>query len=766
MAADDLAEKHRLSPTPAPKRNKSRRRGGRGWLLATLPGVIVTLAVLLLQAIRPAAISEASNLLFDFYERSSPRPFQDAPVRVVDIDDESLARLGQWPWPRTDIARLAQKLGAAGAAAIAFDMVFSEPDRTSPARIAQILREEPDAKSSYDDIASLPDHDVLLGKALLGLPAVTGFFLSQDRNFARPHQHSGFAVSGSSPLDAIPAFEGAIAPLPAIDAGAAGSGFVSLVGNRDGIVRSIPLVARIGDTIFPSLSTEALRVAQGAQAVLLKTTTGSGEVGGTQTGIVQLKVGNFVVPTTRAGELWMYYRLPRDDDTISAWKILTGEFSDRQLKALFDGRIVFVGAGAAGLRDLVATPVADRELGASVHAQAVEQIILQRFLVRPDWSLGFERALLLIGGVVLAGLLPVLGALWGGVLAGAMFAASIGTSWIAFRSNALLLDPTYIVLEIASVYVACTLFAFYREERARAYIHRAFDRYVSPELVRRIASDPAQLELGGEERDMTVMFCDIRGFSHISERLTPPQVIAFMIDFLTPTSEVLLAHKATIDKFIGDAILAFWNAPLDDPDHVTNAAYASLALSYKMKELNSAHETRPGSTWPGNVRIGIGLDSGPCCVGNIGSAQRLNYSLIGDTVNLASRIEGLTKVYGVSIAMGQGTSDRLNNFAEIEIDRVRVVGRDGAERIHALLGPPEMAAQRDFMDLAKLQLDFLRTYRSQEWDGAEEILAEMDRLAATFELGRLFEVYRGRIAGYRKVPPSSDWDGIFEAAHK
>ncbi|MBV9331162.1 MAG: adenylate/guanylate cyclase domain-containing protein [Alphaproteobacteria bacterium] len=731
-----------------------------------MPGLVVTVAVLFLQATTPAAIAEASNLLFDFYQRASPRPYQETPVRVVDIDDTSLAKLGQWPWPRTDIARLAQKLGAAGAAAIAFDMVFSEPDRTSPARIAQILRAEPGAKSSYADIAALPDHDTVFGRALAGLPAVTGFFLSPARGTAVPRQHSGFAISGTSALDTIPSFAGAIVPLQAIDSGATGSGFVSLVGNRDGLVRSIPLLARIGSEIYPSLSTEALRVAQGAQSILIKTTTGSGEIGGAQSGIVQLKIGSFVVPTTRAGELWMYYRLPRADDTIPAWEILTSALSDSRMKSLFDGRIVFVGAGAAGLRDLVATPVAERELGASVHAQAVEQIVLQRFLVRPDWSLGLERALILACGIALTGLLPVLGALWGGVLAAVLFAAGIFGSWMAFRSSALLIDPTYVALEIALVYVASTLFAFYREERARAYMHRAFDRYVSPELVRRIASDPSQLELGGEERDMTVMFCDIRGFSHISEKLTPPQVIAFMIEFLTPTSEVLLAHKATIDKFIGDAILAFWNAPLDDPDHVTNAAYASLALSRKMNELNSSNAINPRPNWPGTVRIGIGLDSGPCCVGNIGSAQRLNYSLIGDTVNLASRIEGLTKVYGVSIAMGQGAADRLGEFAEIEIDRVRVVGRDGAERIHTLLGSPDVAKRPDFLELARLQLDFLRTYRAQEWDAAEDTLAAMDHFVPTFDLQRLFEVYRGRIAGYRRSPPPGDWDGVFEAAHK
>jgi adenylate cyclase len=725
----------------------------------------VAAVLLLLHTVQPGAIAEARDLFFDVFQRLAPRPHQEVPVKVVDIDDESLARLGQWPWPRTDIARLASTLGKAGAVSIAFDMVFSEPDRTSPARIAAVLRKDPNAKSNYDNIASLPDHDVLLGQTFARVPTVAGFFLTHERQRERPVQRAGFAYSGTLEKEVVPAFEGAIVPLPTIAAGAVGSGFETINPDRDGIIRSVPLLARIGDNVYPSLSLEALRVAQGVSTIIVKTTTGSGELGGGQ-GIVQIEVGSFVVDTTRSGELWMYYRRSRPSESIPAWQILTGAIPDAKLRALFSGQIVFVGTSAVGLKDIRATPISYDEPGASVHAQAVEQMILGRFLTRPDWADGLESFLLVLFGVGLSFALPGLGALRGGILALIALVGSAAGSWFAFRSGGLMLDPTYPAIEVALVYVACTLYAFYREERARAYIHRAFDRYLSPELVQRIASDPGQLELGGEERDMTVMFCDIRGFSRISERLTPPQVIAFLIDFLTPTSEVLLEHKATIDKFIGDAILAFWNAPLDDPDHVRNAALASLGLAQKIRELNAAHHGVPGTNWPGEVRIGVGIDSGPCCVGNIGSAQRLNYSLIGDTVNLASRIEGMTKVYGVTIAMGQGTASRLEGFAEIEIDRVRVVGRDTPERLHALLGGAEVAAAEDFRDLRSRQEEFLRAYRAQQWDEADEIISAMSPLAMKFELEKLLQVYRNRVKAFRETPPPAGWDGVFEAASK
>ena len=745
---------------------KPRRKDRARLLVASLPGLAAALLFILLHELQPSIMSEASNLVFDFYQRLAPRPYQPVPVKVIDIDDASLARLGQWPWPRTDLARLTDRLAKAGAAAIAFDAVFSEPDRTSPSRIAALLRREPSANGSYDAIAAMPDHDVLFGKALASAPSVIGYFFTNEPNKARPLAKAGVAVSGTSALDRLPAYRGSIPSLPAIEEGATGGGFVSIPGGGDGIVRMAPLLSRIGDTIYPALSLEALRVAQGASTILIKTTTGSGEFGAGQRGIVRIKVGTFELPTTPAGALWMYYRRPRADDSIPAWKVLTGALSDAEMKAAFQGKIVFVGTGAEGLRDLVATPLGAQELGASVHAQAIEQIILKRFLKRPDWAHGIEFFVLVVLGVGLALGLPSVSALRGGIVAGALLVLSALGSWFAFKSHALLVDPTYAAGEVVSVYVAGTLYAFWREERARAYIHRAFDRYLSPDLVNRIAADPSSLELGGEERDMTVMFCDIRGFSRISEKLTPRQLIAFLIEFLTPTTDVLLAHKATIDKFIGDAILAFWNAPLDDPDHARNAALGVLALKAKVAELNKVNAGAAGKVWPGVVRIGIGLDSGPCCVGNIGSAQRLNYSLIGDTVNLASRIEGLTKVYGVAIAMGDGTAKKLAGFATLEIDRVRVVGRDTPEPLHALLGPPELSAEPSFQVLKSAQQTFLAAYRAQNWDEAEGLLRALREHAGRFELDALMALYAGRISAFRQVPPPADWDGVFDAQHK
>ncbi|HEX5776066.1 MAG TPA: adenylate/guanylate cyclase domain-containing protein [Caulobacteraceae bacterium] len=732
------------------------------WLVTAVPGLVVTLMLLALHVAQVGVLVQLGNLLFDTYQRAEPREYQDVPVRVVDIDEETLVRLGQWPWPRTDVARLTQALTDAGASAVAFDIVFSEPDRTSPARAVEILRRNPQATGSYADIAALPDHDVLMGQTMAATPSVMGFFLTRDANNARPPAKAGFATSGAAPNESLPHFTGAILPLPAIVEGSAGTGFVSIVGGRDGIVRTAPLLADLDGEMVPSLSLEALRVAQGAGAIMVKGTDGSGEMGGGEPGVVAIKVGAFEVPTTPAGELWMYYTAPRPERIVPAWKVLTGELPQAEMERLFAGHIVFIGTGAAGLRDLVSTPVRERELGVVVHAQAVEQMILGEFLVRPDWGAGVERFALLLTGILLSLTLPWLGALRGGVAAVIALGSVVAGSWVAFQ-NGLLVDPTVPSLGLVGVYIAGTAFSFYREERARAYIRNAFDRYLSPELVERIARDPSQLQLGGEERDMTVMFCDIRSFSRISEKLSPQQIIGFLIEFLTPMTELLLSRKATIDKYIGDAILAFWNAPLDDPDHERNAAYATLEMVQRLKQLNAANIGAADKVWPGEVKIGIGLSTGPCCVGNMGSTQRLNYSLIGDTVNLASRIEGMTKVYGVPIMMGETLARRLDDFAVIELDVVRVVGRDAPERLFALMGPPEMAQSVDFRELAGRQALMLAAYRAQDWDGAE---AALETLHGPFGLDSVAKLYAGRIAAYRKSPPGKDWDGVFEATEK
>ncbi|MEY2928164.1 MAG: hypothetical protein RL367_2641 [Pseudomonadota bacterium] len=730
------------------------------------PGIAAVLLLALLHIVPVPIVSPALNqlglLTFDSYQRAAPRPYQEAGVRIVDIDDETIRRFGQWPWPRTDVARLTDALGQAGAAAIAYDIVFSEPDRTSPARLAASLGStNPAARAA---LARLPDNDTVLGESFARNPVVAGYFLTQDTNASLVTPKAGMAVLGSPP-GAVQVYRSAIQPLPPLLAGVPGNGFVSLTGKGDSVIRTAPLLARQGDQLLPSLALDALRTAQQAGSIKVKTSDASGELGGSGD-VVSIQVGDFEVPTTGSGDLMMHFTGPVPQRTIPAWKILSGALSPGQMAEAFEGHIVFVGTGAIGLHDLRSTPLNSAELGVMIHAQAAEQMILGKFLIHPDWAEGLERALLLLLGIGLALALPTLGATRGAILGAVLVAAITGGSWFAFKVQHMLIDPTYPVLGLTAAYVLVTGLTYYREEKQRAYIHNAFDRYLSPELVRRIAEDPGQLELGGEERPMTVLFCDIRSFSSISEKMEPKQIIGFLIRFLTPMTDLLLTRKATIDKYIGDAVLAFWNAPLDDPDQYRNAARGALDMSARLKTLNVEMNGQSVEPWPDQVKIGIGLNAGPCCVGNMGSQQRLSYSLIGDTVNLASRIEGLTKYYGVEIAIGSALKAELPDFASLPIDMVRVIGRATPETVHVLLGDEAMAADPAFQAFAKQHETMLAAYRAQDWEQAGELIDAQDEAATHFGLTKLYGLLRDRILIFAATSPGSDWDGVFVATEK
>jgi adenylate cyclase len=731
-----------------------------------LVGLAALAVVVLLQLADSATLERVRLQVFDLYQEAAPRADAAAnQVAVVDIDEESIARLGQWPWPRTELAELTRRLGEAGAAAVAFDIVFSEPDRTSPAAIAERYQRM-GRGAELEVLTRLPDHDALLAESFREVPVVTGYFLDRARRGRDIEPKASFTLHGSLPAERVPSYAGALLPLPQLEAAAAGNGFLTIEGDVDGIVRRAPLVAIYDGTPVAALSLEAVRVARGSGSPNLLASDGSGETTSGTAAAVAVRLDGIEIPVTDSGEMWVHFPEPGSRAMLPAWSIVSGVMTDEDLRRAVSGRIVFIGGSAAGLQDLVATPLSRRIAGVTVHAAAAEQILAGHFLVRPDWAVGVELTLVLLLGALVALLLPRLGAAKGALAALLAIGAVTAGSWLAFARANYLLDPTYPVLALAVVYAVQTVAVFYREERQRSYIHAAFDRFLSPEMVRQIAADPGKLELGGEEREMSVLMCDVRGFSRISERFSPRQVIDFLIEFLTPMSDILLARRATLDKYIGDAILAFWNAPLDDPDHHANAAHAALEMIAKTAELNRTMPDREGVVWPGEVKIGIGLNAGLCCVGNMGSRQRLSYSLIGDTVNVASRLEGLTKQYGVPIIAGSALAGRLQGFALLELDRVRVVGRDAPESVFALLGNEDTRGEAGFTRLAEAHSAMLHAYRAKQWDKAEAALVGGRREYEAHALSGLHALFVERIAALRRQPPGEGWDGAFQATEK
>ncbi|MGD9502570.1 MAG: adenylate/guanylate cyclase domain-containing protein, partial [Methyloceanibacter sp.] len=360
-----------------------------------------------------------------------------------------------------------------------------------------------------------------------------------------------------------------------------------------------------------------------------------------------------------------------------------------------------------------------------------------------------------------------LGALGSAVLCGAAIAAVIGISWYAFKQLGWLVDPIYPAFSLAAIYLAGTLVVFLRTERERNRVRNAFSHYMAPALVERLADDPSRLKLGGETRDMTLLFSDVRGFTTISEGLDAEELTRFLNSLFTPLSNIILDEQGTIDKFMGDAVMAFWNAPLEDSAHPSHACNAALRIMGEMEHLNEQwrQEAEAKGRKYKPVRIGIGLNTGICCVGNLGSETRFDYSVIGDNVNVASRLEGQSKTYDVGTVVGESTTARAPDFAFLELDLLKVKGKTEATRAFALLGDNAVKQSADFILLSERHTAFLARYRAQDWDAAEALSRECEKMN-TARLDTLYALYRERIAYFRMNPPPSDWDGAAEASSK
>ena len=683
-----------------------------------------------------AAVGDAMQLL-------APRAPGGAPIAIVALDEAALAAHGQWPWPRSLLAELTDRLTEAGAAAIAFDVVMAEPDRLSPdAALEAVLAAGGQGTLPADAI----DGDARLAGAFARAPAIAGTALAVEGR-EPPSPKAGFATIGPSPVGFLPQFPGAVRNLPEIEAAAAGLGVFSLLPEPDGVVRRVPLVYASGETLLPGLSVEALRVAQAAGAIQ---TRSRGAGSGARAGMETVRVGAFEAPTGPDGRLWLHWSGLPQTARLSAATVLGGD----GWAPLVAGHIVLVGATAVGLDDIVATPLGERVAGVEAHAEAIDQIMSGATLARPDWLPGVE----IVAAVVVAGLvawsLPIIGAGSAALLLVLAVAGTAGAVWLGF-GRGLVVDPTAPALVPVAAFMAGATALAVLTERDRRRTRETFGLYLAPAVVERLAEDPAAARLDGSAQEVTILFCDLRGFSTLSEGMDPVKVTAMLNDFLTPMTEVLLESGATIDKYIGDAIMAFWNAPLPVPEHRRRALEAALGMGRALDELNALSDRPP-------LEIGLGLNSGTCCVGNLGSAQRFAYSAIGDPVNVASRVEGLTRFYGVETLATAETVEGTG-MATLEVDRVRVKGRSGPVTVHAVLGDRAMAAGRSHTDLAVAQAAWLDAWRV--WDGATGRQA-LDRLRHPTVPQGLLALQERRTRLMETGPRPEGWDGVHDPGEK
>lgn len=720
---------------------------------ARLICVLLLVGIAALRVADPAAIEELRVRTFDAFQRIDPRVKTARPVAIVDIDEASLAKFGQWPWPRTRIADMVTNLTRLGAVAIGFDIMFAEPDRLNPDVAADTFRnldEETRVK-----LRALPSNDQIMADAMKRSRVVLG-------ETGLPHVLSemdetlpvtGLAMLGEEPQRFMFKFPGLLRNTTVLEKAAGGRGLLTINPERDGIVRRVPMIMQAQGMTMPSLSFEMLRVVTGTDTIFIKA-----DVAGMQS----IGVKGFQVPTDLNGQLWVHFARRDPSLYVSALNVLEGRVPPEKVR----GKLVLVGTSAAGLNDLKTTPVDPAMPGVEIHAQVLESALTKVVLAQPYYGPAVEFLAALVLGILVIAFAPMFGPITL-VGVGALFATLlIGTSWYFYTQHRLLIDFTYPLLSTMSIYLTLIFTSFVREQKQRRQIRSAFGQYISPALIEQLAQSPEKLQLGGEEREMTIMFSDVRGFTTISEsyKHDPQGLTALMNRFLTPLTNAILDRKGTIDKYMGDAIMAFWNAPLDDKQHQINACEAALDMLEKIDALNQEREieAQEGGHAYIPINVGVGLNTGTCVVGNMGSNLRFDYSVLGDSVNLASRLEGQSKEYGFPIIIGSRTAMAAKDrFAILELDFIMVKGKKEPEVIYAVAGREDVAQSGRFQRLRNLTIEMLACYRSRDWDGALEAIERGRRTDDAHSLEYLYNLYESRIQGYQKNPPPEDWNGAF-----
>jgi len=745
-----------IAPSPRTDRRRVARRMKRTSLIL---GIVLTALMVALSAVQLPLLGRAQDAVFDTYQRAAPRSYDpDTPVHIVDIDEAALAAYGQWPWPRSYMAALTDRLFDLGAIVVGFDVLFPEPDRTSPERIAESwARFAPGIPPALPDLG-LPPHDTLFAAAIADRPVVLGLAGANDG--IQPEPKAGIAVTGGG-VPGILRFPSAVGNLPELTGAARGLGTISLGVSPDGITRTVPMVTQIGDALVPAFSAEIFRVVQGAGGHVLRTTEASGEASGGTQAAVAMQTGGVQFPLEADGRFRVYFSGFQPERVTPVARVLEGTADDAELRARIEGRMVLVGSSAQGLFDIRTTPLDGQIAGVTLHAEIIEQIVAQDFLLRPDWMWGLEVLLIVLMGAALTLLhlseRPLHGL--GAVLA--MVAACVALGVGLFAWGGLLFDPILPILTVLMVYIPGTTLGFIAKDRARRSIRARFAYFLPPDLLGRIEENPEDaLTPGGAERDLSVIFVDIRSFSTVTEGMAPDRVVVLVNTYLSNVADALVAQGATIDKFMGDAVMAFWNAPIEREDHAAAAirAIPAVAAAAAQTNIDLAREGLP------ELSVGIGVNTGPASVGLMGSQDRLNYTCIGDSVTLAARLEGLTRIYGMPNCVGPRTVEDLpEGFRAICLDLVAAKGFATAVPVYLVMpedtdGLSELAER---LERARAQ------YLARNWAAAEQSFAELAQLSPGFcEPRRLAAIYLERIEGFYRAPPPADWTGAAQALSK
>jgi adenylate cyclase len=691
-------------------------------------------------------------------------------VALVAIDEKSLDELGRWPWPRVRMAQLLDALVKYEAKVVGFDIVWAEPDENSELKSLSALKQKMnelkltnrDLEKYLSQAIQKADTDRTLADSLArSRRAVLGYFfhfftkedLPQEKKQLPkdlpPLSTYNWVKYSSQAAAKVPLFEATYAEvnIPVIAEAAEGAGYFNIFPDRDGTVRWIPLVIKYQDKHYCALSLAVLQKFLNNSPLVLRLA---------EFGVEEIRLGDLFIPTNEEGRMLINYRGPQKTfPHYSATDVIHG----RVPVNAFRGKIVLVGATAMGIYDIRVTPFDHVFPGLEVHANVIDTILKQQFLYRPNWVTLFDLLAIIVLGLILGIILPKVKALWGALIGISLFFAFFLASNQLFQKQGIWVNQTYPLFNLVLTYLMITGYRYMTEERERKKVRGAFQYYLNASVVEQMLKDPEKLKLGGEKKDLTVLFSDIRGFTSISEHMTPERLVKFLNEYLTKMTDIVFKYDGLLDKYMGDAIMAIWGAPLDQSDHPLRACYTALEMVEELRLLQQkwATEGMP------RMNIGIGINAGPMVVGNMGSERRFDYTVMGDSVNLGSRLEGLNKLYGTNIIISEMTYERVREeILGRELDLVRVKGKDQPVKIYELLSRraktlPEQKALAEEFQAA------LGEYRNRNWETARKIFQSILERYPADGPARL---YVERCQTLEKTPPPEDWDGVYTMTTK
>ena len=634
---------------------------------------------------KPLLVSAIDNRIMDIMYRIRGVQSTSDRVVIIAIDEKSIQKLGQWPWPRNVLSELAKKIHNSGATVLGFDIVFAEADRSSPLRLINSLPSSVKTILSEQVVSdalgtTVLDHDELLGAALAGWPTVLGysFVVKEDglkSEISQPFPSWQVRVEPGgvrfSDLALIPAYRAVTNILPV--AQAQSEGFFNVFSDEAGTVRRVPLLMTMDDIPYPSLALETYRVAMGYDAVTIHVST---RINTSKKIILGISAGNRSVKTDSNGRMLVNFRGPEKTfPFISAIDVL-----EQSMGYALKDKLVLIGSTASGLHDIKATPFSGAVPGVEINATVIDNILKgDPFVYDVLTEIGITYTLIIVGGLILCAILAFSGPLVGSMGAFIFFSSVIIGNYYFFFLQNKQVGITYSLATCFLILVVVSIYNYFTEGKAKRYIQNAFSHYVAPEVVKRLLKEPEALSLKGEQKEMTVMFCDIRGFTSISEKMDSKDLSLFMNYYLSRMSRIIMENKGTLDKFIGDAIMAFWGAPEHDPDHAVNAVKTALQMKTELSDINKNLKQ-----WHmPEIAVGIGINTGLMNVGNFGSDKRFDYTVMGDHVNMASRLEGACKDYATSILISEFTETHVRKHITCRyIDHVQLRGRNAPVGIY------------------------------------------------------------------------------------